>query len=67
MSAAILANRAGVGIATIKRFESGQSVQAATINAIMWALLEAGITFITAGEASQDGGDGVRLTKPTSS
>lgn len=62
LSAPDLAAGAGVGIATIKRFESGQIVQTATVTAIKNALEAAGISFIVAGETSPGGGDGVRLT-----
>lgn len=61
LSAQELATKAGVGIATVKRFESGQPVQALTIEAITSALISAGIAFIAAGGASPDGGEGVRL------
>ena len=62
LSAPDLASAAAVGIATVKRFESGQSVQTSTIRAIMDALTEAGIIFIAVGETSSEGGEGVRLT-----
>lgn len=65
LSAVDLAKRAGVGIATIKRFESGQPVQSATVEAIVAALVSAGIAFIAAGGRSIDGGEGVRIA-PTS-
>ena len=61
LSAAELAEQAGVGIATIKRFESGQPVQPATVEAIVAALTSAGIAFIAAGGRSLHGGEGVRL------
>jgi transcriptional regulator with XRE-family HTH domain len=61
LSAAELAKHAGVGIATVKRFESGQPVQPATTEAIAMALTSAGITFIAAGGRSLNGGEGVRL------
>lgn len=65
LSAVELASRAGVGIATIKRFESGQPVQPATIDAVTSALVAAGISFIAAGGRSLQGGEGVRLVAPT--
>lgn len=61
LSAADLATRAGVGIATIKRFESGQSVQSATVEAVTAALVSVGIAFIAAGGRSIEGGEGVRI------
>lgn len=61
LSAVDLANRAGVGIATIKRFESGQPVQSATVDTITAALVSSGIAFIAAGGRSIEGGEGVRI------
>ena len=61
MSAPELAKKAGVGIATIKRFESGQPVQPATVEAVVAALTTAGIAFIADGGRSLEGGEGVRL------
>jgi transcriptional regulator with XRE-family HTH domain len=61
LSAIELAKKAGVGMATIKRFESGLAVQADTIEAITTALTEAGIAFIAAGQLSAEGGEGVRI------
>lgn len=61
-SAQALANAALLGVATVRRFESGSFVQAASIASIERALSEAGITFIAAGETSSRGGEGVRLT-----
>jgi transcriptional regulator with XRE-family HTH domain len=61
LSALDLAKRAGVGIATIKRLESGQPVQQATRDAVMAALFGSGIAFIGAGEMSVEGGEGVRI------
>lgn len=61
-----LASAAGIGIMTLNRFEGGQSVRSESIIKIVDAFAAAGITFIAAGEASQDGGEGVRLSKPAS-
>jgi transcriptional regulator with XRE-family HTH domain len=61
-TAAEVATAAGIGIMTVKRFEGGQTVNAVSIGKIRTALVDAGITFIAAGEPSQDGGDGLRLT-----
>ncbi len=66
-TAADVATAAGVGIMTVKRLEGGQVMNDASINKIFEAFAAGGITFIAAGEASQEGGDGVRLTKPASS
>ncbi|MEE8612461.1 MAG: helix-turn-helix domain-containing protein [Sphingomonas aquatilis] len=62
LSAIELAERAGVGIATVKRFESGQTVHPSTVEALRIAFAAAGITFIAAGESSPAGGEGVRFT-----
>lgn len=61
-TAADVAAAASIGIMTVKRFEGGQTVNAVSIGKIRIALVDAGITFIAAGERSQDGGDGLRLT-----
>lgn len=56
-----LAEGASVGIATIKRFESGQAVKPATVERLATYLTGAGVLFIAAGEASPGGNAGVRL------
>lgn len=61
-SAQALADAASLGVATVRRFEGGSFVQAASIATIERTLCEAGITFIAAGETSSEGGEGVRLT-----
>jgi transcriptional regulator with XRE-family HTH domain len=61
-TAADVATAASIGIMTVKRFEGGQTVNAASLSKIRSALIEGGITFIAAGELSQDGGNGLRLT-----
>jgi Helix-turn-helix. len=61
-SAQRLAQRAGVGVATVRRYEAGSAIAAASMNAMESALKEAGIAFISEGEASDHGGKGVRLT-----
>jgi transcriptional regulator with XRE-family HTH domain len=58
-----LAAKAGIGIATAKRFESGQVVQPNSIALMRQALEEAGVTFISDGQVSRTGGAGVRLSK----
>jgi transcriptional regulator with XRE-family HTH domain len=60
-SAADAATAAKVGLATIKRFESGQPVQSSTVSAIGEALLAAGVELIAPGAKSSGGGAGVRL------
>jgi transcriptional regulator with XRE-family HTH domain len=64
MTQATLAERAGLGILVIKRFERGSDPRASTVNAIERALVEAGVTLIDDGAASPAGaGAGVRLTQ----
>jgi len=60
-TAADVATTAGVGIMTVKRLEGGQAMNEASITKIVDAFASGGIAFIAAGEASQDGGDGLRL------
>ncbi|MEG8032691.1 helix-turn-helix transcriptional regulator [Sphingomonas aurantiaca] len=63
-SAQELADQAGIGVATVRRFESASSIAASSIDAMASALTTAGITFISAGKASPAGGEGVRLAVP---
>lgn len=60
-SANQLADAAKLGIATVKRFESGQPVQDTTADALRSSLDEAGIEFLEPGAVSRKGGAGVRL------
>lgn len=60
-SRAELATAAGLGVATVVRFESGQPVQPDTITDIKAALEKAGVEFIDGGAISRKGGPGVRL------
>lgn len=62
-----LASAAGVGVMTVKRFEAGQTISASSIDKLKQAFTATGVALISAGEASQDGGDGARLMKPASS
>lgn len=60
-SAAELASRAGIGAATVNRFEAGQVKPiGVTLGAIQRALEEGGVLFLAAGEIVE-GGPGVRL------
>jgi transcriptional regulator with XRE-family HTH domain len=61
-SAADLATAAGLGSATVRRFESGQTVQQGSIQTMREALERAGVVFVDLGETSRRGGIGVRLT-----
>lgn len=60
-SAVETAAAATVGIATLKRFESGQAVAADTVVKIAQALIDAGVILISDGETSALGRAGVRL------
>lgn len=52
-----LAEAAGIGVATVWRFEAGDNVRDSSIDAIQKALEDAGIQFIP----ENGGGPGVRL------
>ena len=56
-----LAAQAKVGRATIARFETGTAARADTVTALRRTLQDAGVVLIAEGEASNDGGAGVRL------
>ncbi|WP_298090040.1 helix-turn-helix transcriptional regulator [uncultured Sphingomonas sp.] len=60
-SAQQVADAGGIGIATVKRFESGQSVQDASVERVKACLEVAGIRFLVEGQSSPKGGAGVRL------
>ncbi|WP_184059748.1 helix-turn-helix domain-containing protein [Sphingomonas aerophila] len=60
-SAQDLADRGGFGVATVRRFEAGQTVNVASIQKIEATLQHAGVTLVAAGDASPNGGEGVRL------
>lgn len=60
-SAQQVAEAGGIGIATIKRFESGQPVQMVTVERVQACLEGAGMVFIESGQPSATGGAGVRL------
>jgi predicted transcriptional regulator len=60
-SAGDLAEKAGVGIATVQRFEAGQTKPIrATIAAMQSAMEQSGIIFLAPGETT-NGGYGVRV------
>ena len=61
-SAQRLADKAGVGVATVRRYEAGASIADQSMAAIEDTLLQAGITLIGTGDVSRDGGEGVRLS-----
>ncbi len=64
-SAAELAKAAGVGYATVARYETGQAVTTETVATLQAALEAAGVEFIPAGATIRAGGGsagaGVRL------
>jgi len=64
-SAADLAGEAGLGYATVARFEAGSPVQADSIAAMRATLERGGVEFIAPGavirEGKSDAGAGVRL------
>jgi hypothetical protein len=69
-SAVELAERSKVGVATIRRAELAGGrigITLANETALHQALENAGIIFIAEGEASDSGGEGVRLIKPQTS
>lgn len=61
-SAQTLADKARVGVATVRRYESGQVIADASLVAIETALSAAGVAFVANGEVSRGGGEGVRLS-----
>ena len=65
-SVADLAKAASVGVMTVHRFESGETVRNASLDKIGTAFSGAGITFIATGDESRDGGEGIRSSFPTS-
>lgn len=56
-----LAAQAGIGRATVARFELGEVVQQDSVTAIASAFSEAGLQLVAAGEVSKSGGQGVRF------
>lgn len=58
-----LAEAAGLGTASIKRFEAGQVVHANTVQAIAATISDAGLVLLNAGEPSAGGGEGVRRAR----
>lgn len=60
-SSADLAKAGGIGSATVRRFESGQTVQPGSVDTMRQALENAGVIFIDDGQLSRRAGIGVRL------
>ena len=59
-----LARAAGIGTATLARFELGQPVASETVEALRAAINAAGIELIESNAVSRKGGEGVRLREP---
>lgn len=55
-----LAGTAGLGVATVRRFESGGTIRRSSVEAMSEALQSAGLEFIPAGGKSLAGGPGLR-------
>jgi len=62
-SAAELAKRSGLGVATIRRAESERGVTPGNMFAIQHAFESAGVIFLDEDQSSSGGGRGVRLPK----
>jgi len=60
-SAQDLADKARVGVATVRRYEGGSTIASGSLKAMAAALAAAGVVFISDGEKSSGGGAGVRL------
>lgn len=58
------ASAAGVGFNTLARFEVGGDTYAKTLQKITATYEAAGVTFLSAGQSSLDGGEGVRFAPP---
>lgn len=56
-----LAKASGVGVNTVSRFEQGADIRVSNAIALKGALEKAGAVFLDEGEASLNGGLGVRL------
>ena len=62
----VLVEKSGLSIATVKRFESGQApVSEEAVQAMKDTLKRAGVNFISLGEQSLSGEEGVRLSSKT--
>ena len=59
-SAKDLAREAGIGIATVQRFEAGGDALQSSVDAMRSAMEKAGLEFIGPGQRSEGGGGGVR-------
>lgn len=57
-----LAKAASVGVMTVNRFEGGKTVSAASIATLRATFLAAGVTLLSPGDLSTNGGEGARLT-----
>lgn len=57
-----LADAAGLGVATVRRYEIGGTARQSSVDAMVKALEAAGLEFIAAGGKSLQGGAGVRAS-----
>lgn len=64
-SAQQLATEAKVGVATVRRFEAGQAIADASLDAMQAALSRGGIVFIEPDRKAPPGGAGVRFSART--
>ena len=60
-SAQDLADKAGIGVATVRRYEGGSLIASGSLEVMAAALTAAGVVFIAGGDKSLAGGAGVRL------
>lgn len=60
-SAQRLAAEAGIGVATVRRYESGSAIVEASALAIEQAIIAAGVILIANGTVPPKGGPGVRF------
>lgn len=64
-SAQDLADKAGIGVATVRRYEGGNVIASGSLEMMSAALVAAGVIFIADGEKSPSGGPGVRIRSKT--
>lgn len=60
-SAQQLATAASVAVNTVTKFERGSDARVSTVNAMRAVLEKSGVEFLSAGQASPGGGEGVRV------
>ncbi|OMJ31748.1 hypothetical protein BSZ14_12100 [Sphingomonas sp. Sph1(2015)] len=62
-SAQELADHAGIGVATVRRYEGGSPIADISLHAMSGAFTGAGVALIDTDQKSTTGGVGVRLAK----